>query len=408
MARQESFVLQDYGVIKFSLLLRHPEPYWTVRFRGPDGRRLERSTGKTKRGDAVDVAPAVILKAYKPEGEATSTAFMRWDEAIRLMKKEMAASGLRPGTVEDYCTCLQTVRNAFVSGVLGPNDVTERHAGEYVERRMRAARAVTVRGNIVKLRALWTKWFIDRLGVCGANPWDGVDLPKVDKKDPRVLTDAEELKFLNWLTKKFAGWRLPVLWFQVKGFVGSRSFDITALRTEQLRDGRVVFPAETTKGRKDRPALLPAALFKELQAVAGPTYVFETFHRGLRECYKLNGLRCGNYVCKEFSPRRMIRWLQNVVGLFRKLHPEVPYFKPHNWRGTAITRALELTNGNIDAVAIAFDCNPDTIRKYYAGLNKKQVADDVLAMLHARAAITVPPSPSDESVPVDSCPAPPA
>ena len=118
--------------------------------------------------------------------------------------------------------------------------------------------------------------------------------------------------------------------------------------------------------------------------MAGPTYVFETFHKGLRECYKRNGLRCGNYVCKQFSPRRMIRWLQNVVGLFRTLHPEVPYFKPHNWRGTAITRALELTNGNIDAVAIAFDCNPDTIRKYYAGLNKKQVTDDVLAKLQAR------------------------
>ena len=49
--------------------------------------------------------------------------FTRWEQAITLMKKEMAAAGLRAGTVEDYCTCLQTVRNAFVSGVLGPNDV---------------------------------------------------------------------------------------------------------------------------------------------------------------------------------------------------------------------------------------------------------------------------------------------
>src|SRR5258708_5087987 len=108
MARQESFVLQDYGVIKFSLLLRHPEPYWTVRFRGPDGRRLERSTGKTKRGDAVGVAPAVILKAYKPEGQTAAPTFTQWEQAITLMKKEMAAAGLRAGTVEDYCTCLQT------------------------------------------------------------------------------------------------------------------------------------------------------------------------------------------------------------------------------------------------------------------------------------------------------------
>ena len=50
-------------------------------------------------------------------------------------------------------------------------------------------------------------------------------------------------------------------------------------------------------------------------------------------------------------------------------------------------------NGNIDAVAIAFDCNPDTIRKYYAGLNKKQVARDVLGKLQARP---VPIFPEEE------------
>ena len=102
------------------------------------------------------------------------------------------------------------------------------------------------------------------------------------------------------------GWRLPVLWFQVKGFVGSRSFDITALRVEQLQDGCIFNPAETTKGREDRPAPLPPALYQELLAVAGPTYVFETFHTGLRECYKRNALRCGNYTCQTFSPRRVV------------------------------------------------------------------------------------------------------
>ncbi len=404
MASQLSVVLERFGLVKFSLLQRHPDLCWHIRFRSLDGRRIVRPTKKTKHKDAIAAASAIIAVEYglggKPAEEDGPPTFILWDKAIERMKKEMAAAGLRSSTVEDYCTCLQTVRNAFPSGVLGPNDVTDRHAGEYVERRMRATKAVTVRGNIVKLRALWTKWFIDRLGICGANTWEGVDLPRVDKKDPRVLTDAEEVKFLRWLATKFAGWRLPVLWFQVKGFVGSRSFDITALRTEQLQDGCIFFPAETTKGREDRPAPLPPALYKELLAVAGPSYVFETFHTGLRTCYKQNGMRCGNYICKSFSPRRMIRWLQNVVGEFRRLHPEVPYFKPHNWRGTAITRALELTNGNIDAVAIAFDCNPDTIRKYYAGLNKKQVARDVLGKLQARQPVTA------DTVPPDTHPAP--
>ena len=405
MARQESLVLQDFGVVRFSLLQRHPEPYWNIRFRSPDGRRLERSTGKTKRGDALAEAPAIILKTYKPADDAPSAAFTRWDQAIALMRKEMAASGLRDGTIGDYFTCLQTVRNVFPSGVLGPNDVTERHAGEYVEKRMRSAKAVTVRGNIVKLRALWTKWFIDRMGICGANPWDGVDLPKADKKDPRVLTDAEELKFLNWLGKKFAGWRLPLLWFQVKGFVGSRSFDITSLRTEQLRDGRIVFPAETTKGREDRPALVPPLLYQELQAVAGPTHVFETFHKGLRECYKRNGSLRQLYL-QRVQPAAHDPLAARRRGGVPKAAPRSAVLQAAQLARDGNYPRLELTNGNIDAVAIAFDCNPDTIRKYYAGLNKKQVADEVLAKLQARQTPAVSAEPASESVPEDNDPKP--
>jgi len=342
--------------------------------------------------DAIDIAATIISREYYPAPESAepSPQFMGWELVIEKMKLAMAAEGLRPGSVGDYCISLQTLRNIFPSGVQGPNDVQPRHAVEYVARRMAAVSATTVRGNIVKMRALWEKWFMEKLGICGNNPWEGVALPRVDKKDPRVLSDQEEMKFLTWLEKRYKGWRLPVLWFMVKGFVGSRSADISGLKTEQLRDGRIYFPAEQAKGREDRPAILPPALFEELKAQAGPVFVFETFHTGLKAYYRTNRLRCGNYSCKTFNPKRLVRFLQTATAEFREAHPDIPYFKPHNFRGTAITRALELTNGNIDAVAIAFDCNPDTIRKYYAGLNKQQVADDVLSKLQARVVVATP------------------
>jgi integrase len=153
--------------------------------------------------------------------------------------------------------------------------------------------------------------------VCGSNPWNGVDLPRVDKKDPRVLTDAEEMKFLTWLENRYEGWRLPVLWFLVKGFVGSRSADITGLRSEQLRDGRIYFPAEEAKGREDRPAILPPALFAELRAAAGPIFVFESFHAGLVDYYRRANRRGGRHsmnFCKSFNPKRMVGFLQSITG----------------------------------------------------------------------------------------------
>ena len=251
MANQLSVVLERFGLVKFSVLQRQPDPCWHIRFRSLDGRRIVRPTKKTKHQDAIEAAAAIIAVEYglggKPAGEDEPTTFILWDKAIERMKKEMAHPAFGAAPLRITAPASKPCEYAFPSGLLGPNDVTDRHAGEYVERRMHTAKAVTVRGNIVKLRALWTKWFIDRLGFCGANPWDGVELPKVDKKDPRVLTDAEEVKFLKWLETKFAGWRLPVLWFQVKGFVGSRSFDITALRTEQL------YRTAESSSRRKRP-----------------------------------------------------------------------------------------------------------------------------------------------------------
>ena len=382
MAKQDSVILPGLDVIKFSLLQRKPDPYWNVRFRSPDGRRVERSTKCYRKPDARDAAVVIITTVYCPQQPRLAT--VPWTTAIERMKRAMATEGLRAGTMSDYSACLGALRGSLPAGVLGPADVLSEHVMDYLTAKAKTVSAVTRRGYIVKMRALWQKWFIDNLKICETNPWHRIPLPKIDKKDPRVLTDAEEAMFLKWIERRYGGWRLPVLWFMVKGFVGSRSADISCLKTAQLRDGRILFPAEQAKGREDRPAILPPALFAELKQFAGPTYVFESFHNDLRTYYRTNGLRCGNYSCINFSPARLVRFLQNATAEFRKLHSEIPYFKPHNFRGTAITRALELTNGNIDAVAIAFDCNPDTIRKYYAGLNKQQVADNVLTKLQTR------------------------
>ena len=58
---------------------------------------------------------------------------------------------------------------------------------------------------------------------------------------------------------------------------------MSALRTDQLRDGRLVFAADSTKGRKERKAVLPPDVFAELKEQAGPVWVWEKFPDQLRE-----------------------------------------------------------------------------------------------------------------------------
>ena len=64
MANQLSVVLEKFGLVKFSLLQRHPDPCWHIRFRGLDGRRLVRPTKKTRHKDAIEAASAIIAVEY--------------------------------------------------------------------------------------------------------------------------------------------------------------------------------------------------------------------------------------------------------------------------------------------------------------------------------------------------------
>ena len=113
----------------------------------------------------------------------------------------------------------------------------------------RVARTVASRLN--KLRVIWSKWFITELEFCRENPWEEVAPPKLDRLAPRYLTAEEVAAFFAWLIERWENWRLPILFFTVKGFLGNRIRELCALRTEQLREGRVVFAADATKGRKE-------------------------------------------------------------------------------------------------------------------------------------------------------------
>lgn len=68
-----------------------------------------------------------------------------------------------------------------------------------------------------------------------------------------------------------------MLFLEGKSRDGCRIRELAGLPTERLKDGRPIFDAVTTKGRKTRRSKVPTELYDELRALAGSTFVFEKF-----------------------------------------------------------------------------------------------------------------------------------
>jgi integrase len=105
--------------------------------------------------------------------------------------------------------------------------------------------------------------------VANENPWETVDLPKLDRLPVRTLSSDQVTTFFDWLAKWWKSWELPTLFFEVKAVSGCRLGDLCIVRTADLRGkDRLVFTPATTKARKERVSVLPADIFEKLKALA--------------------------------------------------------------------------------------------------------------------------------------------
>jgi hypothetical protein len=139
--------------------------------------------------------------------------------------------------------------------------------------------------------------------------------------------------------------------------------------------------SETTKGRRERSCRLPSALFAELRAAAGPTYVFERFSAELRTIHLKRGYPNHARAVRDFQPDRLVNWLQDQTRLYFE-ETKAPHYRLHNLRGTAMSRARMAGVAESDA-AIAFGCNPQTMRGHYLALDEAKIADDVFTKMQA-------------------------
>jgi integrase len=154
-------------------------------------------------------------------------------------------------------------------------------------------------------------WF-KRLKMVDKNAFEEVPQPELDRHEVRYVK-AEDLEhFYNWLGERYPGWTMPQLFFQVKALSGCRLDDLCHIRSEQIQDGRIVFPADVTKNRSERYATLPMDVLNALEGYRGKTYLWERYPAELIEANKANGWPVHRQ-SPEFSPRRLYNWVEATM-----------------------------------------------------------------------------------------------
>jgi len=173
---------------------------------------------------------------------------------------------------------------------------------------------------------------------------------------------------------------LPVLFFRVKSLVGRRILQLASLPSDRLdEEGRLFFASRNVKNCHFDYARLPADLAKDLQAIAGPTHLWERYAEELRAFHARRRTRNHATCVKAFDPKRLKRRLQQQIADYCEENKGVRGFRPftaHNFRDTAMTRAWD-ADSPVNKAAIAFGCNAETMERHYIRKEKIAMTDAV-------------------------------
>lgn len=369
-------------LVGFNIKKRKNEPTYFAYFRSLDGRRLERDTNSPRVTRALEIARAIIEREYEPAPENPDR--VTWDEAVERLEARFATSGNRASTLDYYLKLIRLVRQLYPN--TDPADISPSGAARWRDwmmttpgRRKKLPSAHYVAGLLVGLNALWQKWLMDDLKIVSGNPWQEVAPPKTDKITVEYATDLQIEQLYSWIEERYGDWPFAKLFLTTKAFTGCRLMDLCSLKSAQLRDGRLIFPAGLTKGRKDRKVPMAADLFAALDAIKGKTWLWENYLPGLKTALEAKGWPT-HQLSAEFSPQRLYYWIETLFADYRKAFPDRPRLTSHMFRKRAFTRAW---NAGIDVrkASIAYGCNVDTLMKHYVMLDEQEVTDEVFGQM---------------------------
>jgi integrase len=364
----------------------------SVQFKDVDGiKYIFRSTNETSRSRALKKADQIIKDHYTPPG--TISRQSSWDEVAAELREQLERDAARPATIADYLDTLNQVMDAAVCPAAVTAWLAQQWCNRYLATPYKRSKAddakeymrskTTLHARVRKLSAIWSKYLIKRLKVTDNNPWETVDLPKLETKPVRTLTQTQVDDFFEWLGVRWKGWELPGLFFEVKAVTGCRLGDLAKLKSSDLitPDDRhfIRFGEGTTKARKARVGVVPEDLFEKLQAIAGETYLWESYAKHLAKYLELREVPT-HRINPTFSPARLVWWAKDEVDDFNKSRPDKPKIQSHDFRKRAITEA-HAEGVDVDEAAASYGMSSATARAFYLALDQAKAAAAVAAKM---------------------------
>lgn len=355
---------------------------WALRWEGEGGWRCE-STGTADKVKAESLRQAKWdelngrVDVAQPELEPLVKA--SWKECSDALKRAMTADNLRPRYVEEALLTFDVFHRMFPSAET-PADVTPEMALEFKRKRSEAdASPWTTKGEIAKLRSLFGKWLVGELGLLKSNPFANVKPPKCDDPEVRIVSAEESAALFKWLAERWNNWALPLVYLEVAALLGWRATETASIReADLLADGFIRVIAENCKTRRTKYGWLPADLHADLKACSAGGWAFGRFSDELHRLHMLWRKRPTDAKkVLDFSPDRLVFWLQDELVQFQKGKTKDERFSLHDFRRTAIT-GLQAAGVSEKETSIMVGATPDVIRKHYEKLDAMRIAQSAV------------------------------
>lgn len=361
---------------------------WALRWKDPStGKWKWEATGTSDKSKAKYLQERKWDEVNGRVESAPPLPSATWDDCRDAFTRAMEAENLRPSYVLDAAITFDGLRKMFPEATT-PAQVTAAIAQEYKQRRHEAGRSSwTIKGDLATLKAVFGKWLVKTCGLLTSNPFVDVSPPKTENIQPRIVTPVESDAFYKWLSNRWGGWELPLVYLNVLGFVGWRATETASIQEDDLyADGTVRVKAAICKTRKDKYGWLPEDLHGRLRAGTSGGWAFGRFSDELRRRLSLvrNQHNAAARV-KDFSPKRLVGWMQDELKRFNEeikaaavaagdVPPEP--FTLHDFRRTAITRMYSAGASEKEASTLV-GATPEVIRKHYEAIDKRNNARKV-------------------------------
>lgn len=371
--------------VPYSARKRPDRKKWVVCFRDREGKTVRVLTiheapdkVKSPPPEFFDDAKDIIRKVWCPPSLFPALVGKTWSDHL---KEVEAKPGIRPETLRSFKEGTRAV-GEILPEVEGPHDVTaevvQRFCSRFLvtpDKRNKIRTRVTL-SYYVRALSAFTNHIIDG-GYVSSNPWRGVRTEQAGKKKrkkKRAPTEDQFNHFIGWVVGRFPDWTSLRALIELKSVSACRTADLCQLKTAQLRNGRITFTADIVKTDGERSLPLEADLYKMLQTVAGPVWLWEKMFAELPKYRKQS-----NGLPTSFSWKTIKSVVNNIFRQYNDAHPDrLPRLTPHGLKRRAVTQTVRAL-GSTDEAANALDIHPQTAKACY--LDEKLAFDSDAAMI---------------------------